>query len=122
MLLSRRNAAGHCRLALRNASLVSCRSGMLGPPWPAGPPRVQPMPIADGLVLTPPGPPEPSLAIAACRAGARGFLDLEYAAPQPALEAVARLERFAGTPFGVKVGPGGAALLDRLLTARPSRL
>ena len=31
------------------------------------------------IVLTPPGAPDPALAIAASRAGANGVLDLEYA-------------------------------------------
>jgi hypothetical protein len=31
------------------------------------------------IAVTPPGAVDPSLAIAACRAGARGFLDLEFA-------------------------------------------
>jgi NAD(P)H-dependent flavin oxidoreductase YrpB (nitropropane dioxygenase family) len=69
-------------------------------------------------VVTPPGEPEPSLAIAACRAEARGVLDLEFAGTDAALAAVARLARFTSTCFGVKVGPESAgSLLDALLAA-----
>jgi len=45
------------------------------------------------LVVTPAGAADPALAIAACRAGARGFLDLEYGAESPAGHAA--LDRLA---------------------------
>lgn len=68
------------------------------------------------LVLTPAGTGVPSLAIAACRAGARGFLDLEHAADSPTVpDALAQLARFAPDGFGVKLGPDGGALLPSLL-------
>jgi hypothetical protein len=63
------------------------------------------------VVVTPPGAPEPSLAIAACRAEARGVLDLEFAGTDAALAAVVRLARFTSTRFGVKVGPESAGSL-----------
>ena len=49
----------------------------------------------DLFVLTPSGAADPSLAIAACRAGACGTLDLEHSAPLAASRAVERLARFA---------------------------
>jgi acyl transferase domain-containing protein/NAD(P)H-dependent flavin oxidoreductase YrpB (nitropropane dioxygenase family)/NAD(P)-dependent dehydrogenase (short-subunit alcohol dehydrogenase family)/acyl carrier protein len=68
------------------------------------------------LILTPAGSGDPSLAIAACRAGARGFLDLEHNAEHPAVAgALDQLARFAPDGFGVKLGPGGGALLPLLL-------
>src|SRR5262249_26418238 len=68
----------------------------------------------DVLILTPPGSADPSPAIAACRAGFRGFLDLEFTADESAaLAAVGRLEHFTTTDFGIKVGRR-CALLPRL--------
>jgi acyl transferase domain-containing protein/NAD(P)H-dependent flavin oxidoreductase YrpB (nitropropane dioxygenase family)/acyl carrier protein len=55
----------------------------------------------DVFVLSPPGRPDPAVAIAACRAGARGTLDV--AGRSDAAEAVARLARFAGGRFGLRV-------------------
>jgi acyl transferase domain-containing protein/NAD(P)H-dependent flavin oxidoreductase YrpB (nitropropane dioxygenase family)/NAD(P)-dependent dehydrogenase (short-subunit alcohol dehydrogenase family)/acyl carrier protein len=68
------------------------------------------------LILTPAGTGDPSLAIAACRAGARGFLDLEHnAEPAGVAHALDQLARFAPDGFGVKLGPSGGALLPLLL-------
>jgi acyl transferase domain-containing protein/NAD(P)H-dependent flavin oxidoreductase YrpB (nitropropane dioxygenase family)/NAD(P)-dependent dehydrogenase (short-subunit alcohol dehydrogenase family) len=81
------------------------------------------MHVSDVIALTPPGVPDAGLAIAACRAGARGFLDLEYAGDEKtALAAVAKLDRFVSGPFGIKVGRDSDALLSRLLERSPSRL
>jgi acyl transferase domain-containing protein/NAD(P)H-dependent flavin oxidoreductase YrpB (nitropropane dioxygenase family)/NAD(P)-dependent dehydrogenase (short-subunit alcohol dehydrogenase family)/acyl carrier protein len=71
----------------------------------------------DVLILTPAGTGDPSLAIAACRAGARGFLDLEHDAESvDAARALDQLARFASEGFGVKLGPTGGTLLPLLLT------
>ncbi|HXG10106.1 MAG TPA: hypothetical protein VNK04_09985, partial [Gemmataceae bacterium] len=78
------------------------------------------MPSFDVLVVTPPSPADPSLAIAACRAGLRGFLDLEFAPDEPAaLAAVERLERFTRTGFGVKLGRDAGSLVCRLAGSSP---
>ena len=70
----------------------------------------------DVLVLTPAGTGVASVAIAACRAGARGFLDLEHVADSPAVsEALDQLARFAPDGFGVKLGRSGGAWLPSLL-------
>jgi len=70
----------------------------------------------DILVLTPAGTSDPAVAIAACRAGARGFLDLEHdAGLSIASHALAQLAQFAPDGFGVKLGPAGGALLPLLL-------
>ena len=74
---------------------------------------------ADIIVLTPPAWIDSSFAIAACRSGAKGYLDVEYATEQQAWEQLRRLELHAPTPFGIKVGPEGATLLDALLAAFP---
>src|SRR5437773_2486417 len=73
----------------------------------------------DVIILTPSGLIDPSLAIAACRAGERGFLDLEYAPSEPISQAaIDRLERFTSIPFGIKLGRDSGPILDRL-TAHP---
>src|SRR5579884_3340605 len=70
----------------------------------------------DVLILTPAGAGNPSLAIAACRAGARGFLDLEHnAESQSAARALDQLGRFAPDGFGIKLGLSGGSLLPMLL-------
>lgn len=79
------------------------------------------MDSSDIFVLTPPGTPDPSLAIAAVRAGARGTLDLEYARPESVSSAVDRLARFGRGPFGVKLGRDAATTLPLILAAhRPA--
>jgi acyl transferase domain-containing protein/NAD(P)H-dependent flavin oxidoreductase YrpB (nitropropane dioxygenase family)/NAD(P)-dependent dehydrogenase (short-subunit alcohol dehydrogenase family) len=77
----------------------------------------------DVIALTPPGLCDPSLAIAACRAGARGFVDLEDAArPEIALAAIARLHRFSDGSFGVKIGRYDGSLVKLLMADPPSGL
>ncbi len=77
----------------------------------------------DILVLTPPTVLDPSIAIAACRAGAAGTLDLEYCDDSSrAVEAVRRLEKFTTSSFGIKIGVGGAAHIEQLLDDFPARL
>ena len=73
----------------------------------------------DLIVLTPSGSADPSLAIAACRAGARGVLDLEFApsGPRAALE---RLARFAGPGFGVQVRVDAGDVFELLAQFRPA--
>ena len=77
----------------------------------------------DTLVLTPPGLSDPSLAIAACRAGSRGVLDLELVSEsQTALASIARLARFANGHFGIKLGRDSRAIVELLATDPPSGL
>ena len=79
------------------------------------------MDSSDIFVLTAPGSSDPSLAIAAVRAGARGTLDLEYAHPESVSTAVDRLARFGRGPFGVKLGRDAATTLPQVLAAhRPA--
>ena len=75
------------------------------------------------LALTPAGVPDPALAIAACRAGARGFLDVEYASREAdAWSALEKLARFGKGPFGLKIGPGSGAIVSRLASEIPPGL
>jgi acyl transferase domain-containing protein/NAD(P)H-dependent flavin oxidoreductase YrpB (nitropropane dioxygenase family)/NAD(P)-dependent dehydrogenase (short-subunit alcohol dehydrogenase family)/acyl carrier protein len=74
------------------------------------------MELSDLIVLTPAGHLDPSLAIAACRASARGTLDLECATDRSAaVAAIRRLAQFVPGPYGVRVGPTNAAALRDLL-------
>jgi acyl transferase domain-containing protein/NAD(P)H-dependent flavin oxidoreductase YrpB (nitropropane dioxygenase family)/NAD(P)-dependent dehydrogenase (short-subunit alcohol dehydrogenase family) len=69
----------------------------------------------DVFALTPAGSADPAPAIAACRAGALGFLDLEYTFdPAAARAGLARLERFTSSPFGVKLGREGGETVPLL--------
>jgi acyl transferase domain-containing protein/NAD(P)H-dependent flavin oxidoreductase YrpB (nitropropane dioxygenase family)/NAD(P)-dependent dehydrogenase (short-subunit alcohol dehydrogenase family)/acyl carrier protein len=70
----------------------------------------------DVLVLTPSGFGNPTLALAACRAGARGFLDLEYDSGSPeSFAALNRMATFAPHGFGVKLGLASEVFLSTLL-------
>ncbi len=56
------------------------------------------------IALTPPGMLDPSLAIAASRAGEVGVLDLEYVQEEGTVrEAIGRLARLARNPYGIKL-------------------
>src|SRR5262245_33294744 len=73
------------------------------------------MESSDLIVLTPPGVANASLAIAACRAGAVGVVDLEFAPdPAAARAALRRLAEFTTAPFGVKLGRDADGLLADL--------
>lgn len=77
----------------------------------------------DILVLTSPERTDASLAIAACRAGARGLLNLQYALDEPSTwRELERLERYTRTAYGVQIGPDSVSLVERLLAAPPQRL
>jgi len=77
----------------------------------------------DLIALSPVGAAEPSLAIAACRAGAWGVLDLEFAPdvakPQAAVD---RLARFAGSDFGVQLPVDSAELFGLFAQFKPARV
>ena len=66
------------------------------------------------MALTPAGLPDPSLAIAASRAGGLGVLDLEYTRDQQvALNGVQKLAQHARNDFGIKVDSGDIELLAK---------
>src|SRR6185437_10493232 len=69
------------------------------------------MEATDLIVLTPAGCLDPSPAIAACRAGARGTLDLQFTDDtNRAVAAIERLAAFGGPRFGVKLGSNAKVL------------
>src|SRR5260370_37508471 len=77
--------------------------------------KALPMPILSLLVISPPGNPDASLAIAAYRAGSCVFLDLEFAKSGPAVqEQLERWQRFATRLFGVKIGRSSDAVVALL--------
>lgn len=80
------------------------------------------MELRDLIVLTPTPTAHPSLAIAACRAGACGVLDAEFAPPVAVGSALARLIRFAGTGFGLQLRAEASDLWPLVETYRPSRV
>src|SRR5689334_5669434 len=77
----------------------------------------------DFIVVTPPGPPNPALAIAASRAGAIGILDLQFADDsEDVLVAVRTLARHSRGRCGVKIGSCARSQFERLLSALPTRI
>jgi len=80
------------------------------------------MPQLRLMVVTPPGPPQEELAIAACRAGVPGVIELEYAPDAGgSLAALARLRRFTSAPFGVKLSPERETICRALLQSGEAR-
>ena len=75
------------------------------------------------LCLTAPGAADPSVAVAASRAGALGVLDLELACDEPAaLLALGRLARLARADCGVKLDGTRIPFLDAVARALPGRV
>ncbi|MFO0881122.1 MAG: beta-ketoacyl synthase N-terminal-like domain-containing protein [Gemmataceae bacterium] len=74
---------------------------------------------SDVIVAGPAGWIDSALAIAACRAGALGLIDLEYASSGDGTALVRKLDQFTTGEYGVKIGPEGAS---SLLSQRPDRL
>jgi len=73
--------------------------------------------------LTPAGLPNPSLAIAASRAGALGVLDLEYIRDRQAgLNGIQRLAQYARNDFGIKVDGDDIELLAAVTSDLPEHL
>ncbi len=73
--------------------------------------------------LTPPGLIDPAIAIAACRAGALGVLDLEYARDERiALAAIAKLAHYANAPCGLKLDGRSPRLIDLVLAQLPEQI
>ncbi|MFO0891867.1 MAG: beta-ketoacyl synthase N-terminal-like domain-containing protein [Isosphaeraceae bacterium] len=70
------------------------------------------------MALTPPGEPDPTLAIAASRAGGVGVLNLEFSRePEAGIDALHRLLRYGRGRLGVQVDPEDDALLTAILGA-----
>jgi NAD(P)H-dependent flavin oxidoreductase YrpB (nitropropane dioxygenase family)/3-oxoacyl-(acyl-carrier-protein) synthase len=72
------------------------------------------------IALTPPGLPNPSIAIAACRAGSLGVLDLEFTSNQKiARDCFNKLARFTRNEFGIKLNSRNIGLLDKISPELP---
>ena len=77
----------------------------------------------DVIVVSLPGFSDPSLAIAAARAGARGFVGLEQARNEDdALAAVTKADRFVAGKFGIKIGHNERLLAKKILAKPPAKL
>ena len=75
------------------------------------------------IVYTQPGPPEPTLAIAASRAQCTGVLDLEYTTDkQAARAAITRLSRYARYEFGVKLDSRATVFWREVMRDLPEQL
>jgi len=75
------------------------------------------------VIVTPAGFPDPSLAIAASRAGELGVLDLEYTDDLVgALAALDKLAEYARNDFGIKIGRESEDLLAKIIAQAPKRL
>jgi acyl transferase domain-containing protein/NAD(P)H-dependent flavin oxidoreductase YrpB (nitropropane dioxygenase family)/NAD(P)-dependent dehydrogenase (short-subunit alcohol dehydrogenase family) len=73
------------------------------------------------ITASPPGFPHPDIAIAGCRAGGVGVLDVEYCPDTPAvLVSIASLSRSGGSAFGLKVNGHDYALLEKI-ASRPAK-
>lgn len=84
------------------------------------PPKSPPLAF---IVLTPAGTPDARLAIAACRAGATGVLNLEFTQDRPkVMRALSTLATHAGASFGVMVDASSPELLHAVLEAAPTGL
>ncbi|MEW6381920.1 MAG: hypothetical protein AB1611_20275, partial [bacterium] len=67
------------------------------------------------IVLTPAGKPEPSMAIAASRAGEVGVLNLEYSRDlRTAREGIELLSKYGRNDFGIKVDGQAGDFLGEL--------
>ena len=75
------------------------------------------------IAYTLPGLPDPSIAIAASRVGDLGVLNLEYTRnKQAALDAFAKLTRYARNEFGVKLDSRAIEFLNEVLAEPPEQL
>jgi acyl transferase domain-containing protein/NAD(P)H-dependent flavin oxidoreductase YrpB (nitropropane dioxygenase family)/NAD(P)-dependent dehydrogenase (short-subunit alcohol dehydrogenase family)/acyl carrier protein len=75
------------------------------------------------LTITPPGSPSPSLAIAGCRAGAIGVLDLEFVHDQDiAREGLSRLAHYTKNDFGIKSNSLATDFLQEITSGCPEHL
>lgn len=75
------------------------------------------------IVLTLPGFPDPSLAIAASRAGGLGVLDLEYTHnKQNAVDGIRKLAHYTGNDFGIKVNANAGDFLAEITQDLPEHL
>ncbi len=75
------------------------------------------------IVYTPPGPPEPAIAIAASRAHCIGVLDLEYTTDKKAaLAAIKRMAEYASYEFGIKLDSHSEVFWREVIGDLPEKL
>lgn len=75
------------------------------------------------IALTPPCLPEPSIAIAASRAGEIGIIDLEHVEnEQEGLDAISKLARYAKKDCGIKLHGGDAPFATRIISKLPRQV
>jgi len=75
------------------------------------------------IALTPPGFPDPSVAIAASRAGGLGLVDLEHIRDESlAFEAISKLASRAEGRCGIRVDTSAGELLERIITRIPEAI
>ena len=75
------------------------------------------------MILTPPGLPNPSLAIAASRAGGLGVLDLEYTHnKQTTRESIKELAKYTRNDFGIKLNADAIEFLAEITSDLPEHL
>src|SRR5258707_15700006 len=75
------------------------------------------------VVQTPAGTPSPTLAVAACRAGALGLLNLEFTDDRIlALAAAKEIAEHGRGPFGILLSDGADELLEAVLAEAPPTL
>ncbi|HEV7452230.1 MAG TPA: beta-ketoacyl synthase N-terminal-like domain-containing protein, partial [Pseudonocardiaceae bacterium] len=74
----------------------------------------------DSIAVTLPGLPDPAIAIAASRAGAVGVVDVSFVRDeQLAVQAVARLARFAHNRCGIRLDPRDEQVADAVISTLP---
>ncbi|MGD8847497.1 MAG: hypothetical protein PVI54_18400, partial [Desulfobacteraceae bacterium] len=73
------------------------------------------------IALTPAGLCCPAIAIAACRSGCIGVLDLEYTKDKAlAIDSFKKLSRFTDTDFGIKLGKEEIQIFDDMSESFPN--
>lgn len=75
------------------------------------------------IALTPPGLNDPSIAIAACRAGELGVVNLEYAnQDRAALAAISKMARFTKQTCGIRFEGSAQEFIDRATSDLPQQV
>ncbi|MFN3532165.1 MAG: beta-ketoacyl synthase N-terminal-like domain-containing protein, partial [Candidatus Brocadia sp.] len=75
------------------------------------------------IALTPPCLPDPSIAIAASRAGEIGIIDLEHVEnEQEGLDAISKLARYAKKDCGIKLHGGDDPFATRIISKLPRQI